>query len=246
MLQATQGFLLFVERKETQALEAISRSDTLLNRLSQRSKSLIQQKFAYKLSYEINQSGYKLLKRLCFYSEQRARFAPHKKWFAQRLENDRLLYTQTRVNVALKDSLEIARATPKVHVVNKLSPWWWALMAATLAIGGLVVYMARAKKIKAETEQVQAHTDFIETIKASPIKGFDELGKAEINMLTEAEYRLKRKLKLEEIQMLIMVSRDYKYSEISVNLGIKESAARVRMQRFRERLNISHINELMP
>ncbi|EAY24544.1 tetratricopeptide repeat domain protein [Microscilla marina] len=261
MLQATHGLLLFVERQEPEARQAIGRSDTLLKHLRQRSSHPIQQKFARKLAYEINQSGYQLLKHLCFYSEQRARFAPHKQWFAERLQYSQQLYEEIQLRVHARDSLVIARTQPKtqVRVVRQISPWWWVVIAATIAIGGLWLYKARAQTIKAriqevqaetervqaQAEQVQAQADFVEAMKASPIEGLGDIKPQETHLLQEAAHRLQRPLEPDEVKLLVLVVRGCAYKRIAEELKISEGATKMRAQRLKERLKVHSFQELM-
>lgn len=247
VLQAVHGFLLFVERKETQARQAIRRSDSLLKRLRAHSAHPLQQKYTRKLAYEINASGYKILRRLSFYSSQRARFAPHQQWFADRMRHEKQLLDQIKVNVQLKDSLIIERTQPKTElkIINKVSLWWWVIIVAALVIGVIWVYKARTQKLRAEAQRVQARTDLVKAIETSPIKGFENLSDYETQIIHKAEDRLRRKATADEIKLLVWVARKYTYNQIAVNLGIREDTVKTRIKRLRQRCGVDNIRDLM-
>ncbi|WP_299465539.1 sigma factor-like helix-turn-helix DNA-binding protein [uncultured Microscilla sp.] len=246
LLYAIQGFLLFVERQEAEARQAIERSDSLLKHLRQSSSHPIQQKFARKLACEINQSGYKILQSLCFYSNERPRFAPHKQWFAQRLQYSQQLYNEIHLRVALRDSLVIARATPRVNIVRQITPWWWLVMVAAIAIGGLWLYQARTQKIRAETRRVQAQVNFVETIKASPVQGMGDLSKAEVGMLAKIEHHQKAKLTADEVRMFVMVVRGgYTYKAISLRTNFTEGNIKTKVRRAKKACGVSNLKDLM-
>jgi tetratricopeptide (TPR) repeat protein len=233
-----QGLVHYVKIEEKAATQAYQKFDSLLQVLGGNTAPPIQQNFANKTAYDMYSSGYALIGRIWPKDEHKVYFERIRQWYALQKQAAHRLMQSTEGLAVLQDSLVIERAKPKIEIIKKINPWWWVVLVAAIAIAAIWVYKARRLAL-----QAQAH--FMEAVEASPVKGFGEVSKAEVSMLAEAEYRLKRKLRLEEVQLLMMVSRGYKYSEIGVNLGIKETTARMRMQRLRERLDISNINDLM-
>lgn len=241
-----RGLVHYIKIEEKAATQAYQKFDSLLQVLGGSQAPPIQQQFAHKTAYDMYSSGYALIGRIWPKDEEKAYFARVRQWYALQKQAAHKLMQSSQGQVVLQDSLVIERAKPKIKVVKKLSPWWWALMLGTLAVGAIWVYKARRQVVQARIQEAKVQVDFMEAVEASPVKGFGEVSKAEVSMLAEAEHRLKRKLRLEEVQLLMMVARSYKFSEIAVNLGIKESTARMRMQRLKERCSINHVDELLP
>ena len=237
-LLATEGLLHFVNREEAKARKNYQICDSLLKKLRTHSSLLIQKKFARKTAYEVYQQAYELLNNLWFYSGNKAQFAEPKDWFKQRMEHEKELYESIKISVALKDSLVIARTTPKTQVVRRLNPWWWALMAAVLVAGGWLLYRRRERTLR-------AHTDFVQAIKASPIKGFDNPKPQEIAMLTEIESRIKRQLKLKEIKILLMIARQSSYNQIHLATGIAIGTIKSIVKRLKDLCGVENIRDLM-
>ena len=331
ILHAINGFLLFVEHKEAQAKQAIGRSDSLLKHLREQSTSPVQQKFARKLAYEINQSGYKLLRHVWFYSENKARFAPLKQWFADRLAYEKERYGEIKIRVALKDSLQIERAKPKnqTNIIHQISLWQWIVLAATIAIGIGWVYNRRtkklqahnekakahkgklqaykdkaeaeakklqaykdkteaevkklqaykdkteaevkklqaykdkaeaeakklqaykdkaeaeAKKLQAETELAAAHKEFVQAIRFSLLRGFEDVSDAEIEILIKVEKLLGKRPDTINMKILLLISRGHTYVEAAVKLKLNEGAVKTRVQRLKEACGLNNIRDIM-
>lgn len=250
-LYATEGFMQFVAHHDSTARRTYQRCDSLLQLLSESSPSPAQQKFVAKLNYEIYHSGYQALGMLWSETE-RQKYSHVRAWFKEKMLPQKMLYDEISLRVVLTDSLVIERAKPKIEVITKIAPWWWALMAGVLAVGGLLLYWARTQEAKArekeaqaKTEQMQAQTDFVEIIKASDVEGFDRIKPQEANLLQEAAQRLRRKLKPNETKLLVMSVRNYTYKQIGEALDISKDAAKMRAQRLKENLEVKSFKELI-
>jgi tetratricopeptide (TPR) repeat protein/DNA-binding CsgD family transcriptional regulator len=235
MLEATRSLLLFVERRPRQGRQVMERCDSLLAELRTPAPNLAQQKFVHKLAYEINRSGKRVLSRLAFYGDS-ARYVPHRDWFAQRYGYEKALYDKVMFNIALKDSLVIAKAPPQtqLNIIQRIGLGWWLALVGALALGGGGVYYLRSRAQRAHVQSIEAQISFIEAIKRSPIKGYEDLKPAEMDMLQRVQVGLKRALKPDEIKMLVMVARGYTYKQVSVNTGVKEDTIKSRMRRIKK------------
>ncbi|WP_299460457.1 tetratricopeptide repeat protein [uncultured Microscilla sp.] len=239
-----QGLVHYIKLQKSQAGQAYHKFDSLLQVLGGNNALPVQQKFAHKTAYDMYHSGYNLIGRIWPREHEKAYFAQVRQWYAQRKRAEYRLLQKTKVNVTLRDSLVIARTTPRVNIVRQITPWWWLVMVAAIAIAGLWLYKARTQKIRAETEQMQAQTNFVETIKTSPIKGVDELKPHEMQPLQEAAHRLGRELKPDEAKLLVLATRGYPYKQIGLALKTSEGAAKMRAQRLREQLKVSSFKDL--
>jgi DNA-binding CsgD family transcriptional regulator len=176
-----------------------------------------------------------VLSRLAFYGDS-ARYVPHRDWFAQRYGYEKALYDKVMFNIALKDSLVIAKAPPQtqLNIIQRIGLGWWLALVGALALGGGGVYYLRSRAQRAHVQSIEAQISFIEAIKRSPIKGYEDLKPAEMDMLQRVQVGLKRALKPDEIKMLVMVARGYTYKQVSVNTGVKEDTIKSRMRRIKK------------
>ncbi|EAY29633.1 tetratricopeptide repeat protein [Microscilla marina] len=241
-----QGLVHYIKLQKSQAKQAYHRFDSLLQVLGGNTAQPIQQKFAHKTAYDMYHSGYSLIGRIWPREHEKAYFAQVRQWYAQRKRTEHRLLQKTKVNVTLRDSLVIARTAPRVNVVRQITPWWWLVMVAAIAIAGLWLYQARTQKLRAETRQVQAQANFVETIKTSPIKGMGDLSKAEVDMLAKIEHHQKDKLTADEVRMFVMVGRGgYTYKAISLRTNFTEGNIKTKVRRAKKACGVSNLKDLM-
>lgn len=236
-LLAVRGLLFFFDRKNKEAYQTYRQCDSLLLLLQQNKGSAIQQKYARKTAYEVYKNAYELLYKLCLYGNKQ-HFTQPKNFFEQRMLREKELYEGIKVQISLKDSLIIARSTPKTKVINKIAPWWVVVIILIIIVGSAIIYIRREKVVK-------ANIDFVKTLAGSPVKGFEELTTKERQTLEQVEALIKRKLKIEEIKVLVMIQRGSNYNQISLATGASVGAIKTRVKRLKDRCNVDNIRDLM-
>ncbi|WP_299466045.1 sigma factor-like helix-turn-helix DNA-binding protein [uncultured Microscilla sp.] len=241
-----QGLVHYIKLQKSQAEQAYHKFDSLLQVLGGNNALPVQQKFAHKTAYDMYHSGYSLIGRIWPREHEKAYFAQVRQWYAQRKRTEHRLLQKTKVNVTLRDSLVIARTTPRVNIVRQITPWWWLVMVAAIAIAGLWLYQARTQKIRAETRQVQAQANFVESIKTSPVQGMGDLSKAEVGMLAKIEHHQKAKLTADEVRMFVMVVRGgYTYKAISLRTNFTEGNIKTKVRRAKKACGVGNLKDLM-
>lgn len=234
---AAQGLLHFIARKEVKAKLSYQKCDSLLTLLRKSSNYSIQQKFARKIAFDVYQNGYNLLGKIWIHDNKHL-FSSPKDWFKKRMLQEQEHYQGLRVQLSLKDSLVMERTTPKTKVIKKITPWWWIMVVTALSLSGMLVYQKREKTLKANTNFIQSLTD-------SPIKGFDQPTSQEIRMLEHIESLIGKKLKIDDIKILLMISRRNTYNQISLATGIANGSIKTRVKRLKDKCNVDNIRDLM-
>ncbi|WP_045113201.1 tetratricopeptide repeat protein [Microscilla marina] len=236
-LYAARGLLHFINRNETAAKLSYKRCDSLLTLLSESSQNYLQQKYVHKTAYEIYHRAWRVLHTLWFYGD-RVRFKPAKTWAKARMKAEKNWYKRSKVAMTLKDALVIERYRPKTQIVRQINLWWLLVITLVLITGGLLIYRKREQSL-------HAHTNFIKAIKASPVKGFEELSPQEVDMLQSIEGHIQGKLNTDDIKILVMVARNYKYAQISVAVGLNVGAIKTRIKRLKDQCQVKNIRDLM-
>lgn len=219
--KATQGVLYFVKRKEFQAYQCFTTCDSLLKVLSVGAPNPVQQKYVHKTAYRVYGWAYEILDILWAFGNK-ARFAAPRAWAKKRMEKEKEYYDAIQLPTNLQALL---KDTPRTM------SWKWILLiivslTITLFVSGGWMYTQRAKNYR-------ERSSFLATLAQSPLKGFDELTPQEMAMLELIEAKAKKKLKLDEVKILLMIYRKYSYNQISVDTTISVGSIKGKVRRLK-------------
>ena len=234
-----KGMLLFLDKKDEAAYQSYVLCDSILKQLRQEAGDLVQQQYTRKKSHEMHKTGYEFFMRV-FSDSDRPRIVSIRQWYQDRMYYEKALFDNIKFSVALKDSLAIerARTQPKVQVNRVISPWWWVALAIVVLGGAVLVYDYRAKAL-------EAHTNFVEAVEINPIKGFDKITKQEVKRLERIETLTRRKLKTDDIKILVMIGRGYNYNQIALASDLKVGTIKTRVKRLKDKCEVDNIRDLM-
>jgi tetratricopeptide (TPR) repeat protein len=235
-LYATRGLFYINKQDEIAARESYKHCDSLLLILSDHSENLLQQKYAHKTGYEMYCRAWWLSEKL--WLGNKPKFQSIKDWARNRMETEKKLYENAKHMMNTKDALEIERHRPKTQIIRQVSLWWLLIIALVVIIGGILIYHKHLQKLR-------AHTNFIKAIKASPVKGFEALTQQEVSMLQNIEKCITGKLNTNDIKILVMVARSYKYAQISVAVGLQVGTIKSRIKRLKDQCQVENIRDLM-
>lgn len=235
-LYATRGLFCINKQDEAAARESYKRCDSLLMILSDHPKNILQQKYAHKIGYEVYCRAWWLSEKL--WLGNKPKFQAMKDWAKNRMETEKKLYEKVKVMMNTKDALVIERNRPKTQIIRQVSLWWLLTIALVVIVGGVLIYHKHLQKLR-------AHTNFIKAIKASPVKGFESLSQQEVSMLQNIEKCITGKLNTDDIKILVMVARSYKYTQISVTVGLQVGTIKSRIKRLKDQCQVENIRDLM-
>lgn len=235
-LYATRGLYYLNTHNEIAAKQAYQTCDSVLSELSKHTNNTLQKKYAHKLGYEVYYRAWWLLDK--FWLGNQEKYKTLKEWAEQRMRFEQKLYKEIKTTINAQDSLAIERYRPKVQVIRQVSLWWLLTIALTTIVGGMLIYHKHLQKLRAQT-------NFIKAIKASPVKGFDTLSQEEVSMLQNIEGYISGKLNADDIKILVMVARSYKYSQISLTVGLQVGTIKSRIKRLKDQCQVDNIRDLM-
>lgn len=237
-VEAMQGVYHLSQQQDSLATARFARADSVLEHMAAHSDVPVQKKFARKLGVDAYELAQDVLHHLYTYGGKKPYYKQKLVWARQRLQAERLRFTDIKLSVTLQDSLVIERAKPKTHMITRLTPWGWALLLGALGLLVGIVYTYRIR-------QLQAGARFLEALKHSPIKGFDQVSLAEVNSIEEIQDRMRKQLKPETIKILLLIGRGYNYNQISQKVGLTVGNIKSRVKRVKDECKVGNVRELL-
>ena len=169
-------------------------------------------------------------------------------WYKEQGDSQKEMFDKTKAQIVLQDSLVVVSTKSttivKVTEVRKISMYWLLILGVVFTICARAIYRWRTKTI-------HAHADFVKTIKRSPIKGFEDMTSQEIQILIKIEKLLPKKLlpknlNSDDVKILLMIARGFRYKDISPKTGLKEGAIKTRVKRIKDLCGLDNIRDVMP